>query len=153
MFPILKQPTQLLFSSTQVGVTVHVRSSPKWPVRCFAIEAPEFTAGSSRQEQQQGLVNVIWPLIEVLQSMQIPHNALFVWSAGSLASYVFPRLPQCEYRLQTRESAAPFRFAIAELCGLIIAGDEEAFDAFSEDAYVHFMQTEISLPQVSAALL
>lgn len=150
VFPILKQSRELLFSSTREGVAIHVRSLPKWPVRGFAVEAADVSAGGSQQEQQQRIVSMVWPLIEVLQSMQIPHNFLVVWSERSLESFVFPRQSQREYRLQTRESAAPFRFAIAELCGLLVAGDEEAFEAFSEDAYMRFMLNDVSLSQVSA---
>ncbi|GMF25109.1 unnamed protein product [Phytophthora lilii] len=77
----------------------------------------------------------------------------------ALVVFVFPRQTQCENgvgfftdgvseRGVDPVTVGRLRVAIAELSGLVIAGDHIAYEQLTEELFARIMQEEVSLPPV-----
>ncbi|KAE8980938.1 hypothetical protein PF005_g23474 [Phytophthora fragariae] len=122
-FPVVAQPREEVFRAS--GAIVNV--IPKWKTTCFVIEPED----------------------------------------GGKMVFVFPRQQQCEngVGLFTDETstdasvhsatvhAGRLRIAVAELSGLVIAGDQVAYNHLTEKIFNTILQNEISLPTNEEAVL
>ncbi|KAG6591148.1 gdp-l-galactose phosphorylase 1-like [Phytophthora cinnamomi] len=127
-FPVAAQPRQEVFRAD--GAIVKV--IPTWKTTCFVLE-PERAGTDATQ-----VVKIAWALLELLQAQEIPHNLLVVGEAV----FVFPRQQQRENGI-----------AVAELSGLVIAGDQVAYDNLTEDMFNTVLEKEVSLPPSTEAVL
>lgn len=145
-FPVAAQLREEMF---RVGGAV-VNHLPDWKTTCYAIE-PEDTASDG-----VSVVEVAWALLELLQSQGIPHNVVIV----GLVVFIFPRQPQCENGIglftdsasDSDTTTAPvgrLRIAVAELSGLVIAGDNVAYANLTEELFNMILEKEVSLSAVS----
>lgn len=144
-FPVAAQPREERFRAH--GAIVNV--IPTWKTTCFVIE-PEHAGADATS-----VVKTAWALLALLQARGIPHNLLVV----SNVVFVFPRKEQREngVGLFSDDSstdgsvvhAGRLRVAVAELSGLVIAGDQVAHDSLTEEMFDTILQNEVSLPSVS----
>ncbi|CAH0519940.1 unnamed protein product [Peronospora belbahrii] len=106
------------------------------------------------------VVEIAWTLLELLQSQSIPHNILIV----GMTVFIFPRHAQCENGVglfpdsaSESDTSATFagrlRIAVAELAGLVIAGDSVVYDNLTEDMFNTILQKEVSLNASEEAAL
>ncbi|EEY64330.1 protein kinase [Phytophthora infestans T30-4] len=104
------------------------------------------------------VVHIAWALLELLQARGIPHNLLVV---GTVL-FVFPRQPQCENGVGMLFSdkslddsamvyAGRLRVAVAELSGLIVAGDSVAYENLTEEMFNSILRREVSLSAIAKA--
>lgn len=172
--PILDQTRRELF---RAAGSVVVYEFPDWPMHCYGIGVHDShgaeDGADSISTPERALVDTVWSLVERLQARNTPHNMLIASasppsspSSSSAALQplviVFPRQHQRENGSgffnasesdATRSTGAPgggspLRFAIAELSGLVVAGDDAAFQHFTQDMFVWILENEISLAQV-----
>ncbi|EGZ29578.1 hypothetical protein PHYSODRAFT_469271, partial [Phytophthora sojae] len=116
----------------------------------FALGTSTIHAGADATS----VVKTAWALLALLQARGIPHNLLVV----SNVVFVFPRKEQREngVGLFSDDSstdgsvvhAGRLRVAVAELSGLVIAGDQVAHDSLTEEMFDTILQNEVSLPSV-----
>ncbi|KAL3674871.1 hypothetical protein V7S43_000797 [Phytophthora oleae] len=136
-FPVASQLREEIF---RVNGAV-VKSLPNWKTTCYVVEPMDAV------ENGEDVVKVAWTLLELLQRLDIPHNLVIV---GSVV-FIFPRQLQREngVGLFTDSSAAEhtgrLRIAVAELSGLVIAGDRIAYDQLTEEIFNLVLQKEVSL--------
>ncbi|KAL4154693.1 hypothetical protein PRNP1_006809 [Phytophthora ramorum] len=142
-FPVAAQRREEMFR-VDGGV---VKSLPQWKTTCYAIE-PEDPNGNALH-----VVETAWALLELLQGRGVPHNLLVV----GMVVFIFPRQAQQEngVNLFSTFSAADadgspvhpgrLRIAVAELSGLVIAGDSVAYENLTEEMFNSILQTEVSL--------
>ncbi|KAG7380267.1 Serine/threonine-protein kinase 32A [Phytophthora pseudosyringae] len=148
-FPIAAQPREDAF---RVGGAI-VSHVPSWQATCYAVE-PEDPANDA-----VNVVGITWALLALLQSRGIPHNLVIV----GLVLFIFPRQPQCENgvgllvdsTLDDTLAVHPgrLRIAVAELSGLIIAGDIVAYENLTEEMFNSILQAEVSLSPVEEAAI
>ncbi|KAE8995283.1 hypothetical protein PR003_g20761 [Phytophthora rubi] len=153
-FPVVAQPREEVFRAS--GAIVNV--IPKWKTTCFVIEPED--GGTDAAEP---VIRTAWALLALLQAREIPHNLLVV---GKMV-FVFPRQQQCEngvglFADETSTDASVhsatvhagrLRIAVAELSGLVIAGDQVAYNHLTEKIFNTILQNEISLPTNEEAVL
>lgn len=136
-FPVAAQSREELF---RVNGAI-VKSLPNWRTTCYAVEP------LNAVKNGEDVVKVAWALLELLQQRNIPHNLVIV----GLVVFIFPRQPQCEngVGLFTDDSATEhtgrLRIAVAELSGLVIAGDRIVYDQLTEETFSFVLQKEVSL--------
>jgi hypothetical protein len=142
-FPVVSQPREQLFRVDGVVAS----GLPNWKTTCYAVE-PEVEAGSA------SVVDIVWALLELLQSQGIPHNVL----VAGMVAFVFPRQPQRENGVDFFTDSASavhegrLRIAVAELSGLVIAGDRVVYDELTEDMFNSVLHEEVSLSDVRGLL-
>ncbi|GMF40534.1 unnamed protein product [Phytophthora fragariaefolia] len=145
IFPVANQPREVMFCAD--GAVV--KKIPTWKTSCYVI-APEGDGSDAAQ-----VAEIAWVLLEITQSREIPHNILIV---GDVI-FVFPRQQQRENGLglifaetgnidKTSIRSGRLRIAVAELSGLIIAGDQMVYENLTEDMFNAILQNEISLSPV-----
>uniref|UniRef100_K3WUF2 GDP-D-glucose phosphorylase 1 n=1 Tax=Globisporangium ultimum (strain ATCC 200006 / CBS 805.95 / DAOM BR144) TaxID=431595 RepID=K3WUF2_GLOUD len=156
-FPILNQQRSERF---RFGSVV-VYDFPSWPMRCYAVGIDTSTTQQKSKDshERDALVNSVWRFVELLQTRNVAHNALIAHDElDSPLVIVFPRQLQRESGLGLVEhgrdvtttavsSSGGLRFAIAELAGLVIAGNERTFHGFTQDQYARILETELSLSE------
>lgn len=145
-FPIVAQSRELLFCA---GGAI-VKHLPNWKASCYVIE-PE-----SDTKNAVDVLQISWYLLEILQSREIPHNLIIV----DLVVFIFPRQHQCENGVDllppdnaTTMLTGRLRVAVAELAGLIIAGDETVYHHLTEEVYNTILLTELSLSTEEESVL
>ncbi|RLN88365.1 hypothetical protein BBJ28_00017283 [Nothophytophthora sp. Chile5] len=146
-FPIMVQAREELF---RFGEAI-VHRLPNWPMICYAVQ---LRGGGSSEHGVHELVDAVWGLLGLLQTRETPHNLLIV----DAVVFIFPRQRQRENGVglfaDCQDAGTPevhsgrLRVAVAELSGLVIAGDEVAYKNLTEEMYVNIMQTEVSLTAV-----
>ncbi|DAZ94849.1 TPA: LOW QUALITY PROTEIN: hypothetical protein N0F65_012538 [Lagenidium giganteum] len=162
-FPVLQHDSREMFrfpvaASVGTALTCVVSTIPTWPVRCFSLHVE---GSSTVAEQAMALGRGIQCLVTILQTDDTPFNMVITrWPV--LRAVVFPRKPQQENgrclgwqdpSIQTSASPRSFRFAVAELAGLVVATDQRGFDVLSEDMYARILTEEISISQVRSLSL
>ncbi|KAI9986252.1 hypothetical protein PInf_025178 [Phytophthora infestans] len=141
-FPVAAQHREEIF---QVGGAI-VKCLPSWRTTCYVIEPEDAVKDAVH------VVHIAWALLELLQARGIPHNLLVV---GTVL-FVFPRQPQCENGVGMLFSdkslddsamvyAGRLRVAVAELSGLIVAGDSVAYENLTEEMFNSILRREVSL--------
>ncbi|CEG42324.1 gdp-l-galactose phosphorylase 1-like [Plasmopara halstedii] len=137
-FPVTFQVRKLLH---QVRGAI-VSSLPNWKTSCYVIEPKDVSTDVDH------VVRIGWYLLEILQSRGIPHNLLIV----GLVIFIFPRQLQRENGVNlfssdktTTISTGRLRIAVAEVAGLVVAGDSTAYHALTEEMLNMILQTEVSL--------
>ncbi|KAG2808474.1 hypothetical protein PC129_g15507 [Phytophthora cactorum] len=136
-FPVAAQHREEMF---RVGGAI-VKYLPSWKTTCYVIE-PQDAARNAIH-----VVQIAWALLELLQARGIPHNLVIV----DTVMFIFPRQPQCENGVglfsddTATEHAGRLRIAVAELSGLIVAGDSVVYENLTEEMFNSILQTEVSL--------
>lgn len=152
-FPVTYQPRVDLF---RVGTSVIAQRLPQWPMACYAVGLHRDGMGNADTASCEvaGVVEVAWGLIRALQQREIPHNVL-ITSVPELVIWVFPRQPQRENGVHLfgsdggdGDSIGRLRFAVAEVAGLIVAGDGAAFQGLSEASFSQILRDEVSISPV-----
>ncbi|CAI5722117.1 unnamed protein product [Peronospora effusa] len=149
-FPVVTQLREEMFRIAGVVVKYLL----DWKTTSYVLE-PEDPASNETH-----VMEIAWTMLELLQSQKIPHNLLVV---GRVV-FIFPRQPQRENGTglstdsasetdTTTTSAGSLRIAVAELSGLIIAGDSAMYDNLTEEMFNTILNKEVSLvPSEEAAL-
>ncbi|CAI5734043.1 unnamed protein product [Peronospora destructor] len=149
-FPVATQLREELF---RIGGVV-VKYLLDWKTTSYVIE-PEDPASNEAH-----VMEIAWTILELLQAQEIPHNLLVV---GRVV-FIFPRQPQRENGAglwtdsasetdTTTASAGRLRIAVAELSGLIIAGDSAVYDNLTEVMFNTILKKEVSLVASEEAAL
>ncbi|CAH0475512.1 unnamed protein product [Peronospora belbahrii] len=149
-FPVATQVRDEMF---RVGGVV-VKHMLDWKTTCYVVEPEDSASGGAH------VVEIAWTLLELLQSQSIPHNILIV----GMTVFIFPRHAQCENGVglfpdsaSESDTSATFagrlRIAVAELAGLVIAGDSVVYDNLTEDMFNTILQKEVSLNASEEAAL
>jgi len=153
-FPVTHQPRVEMF---RVGASAVAQRLPQWPMVCYAVGLGH--SGRNETVKETGdidvasVVEVAWTLIHVLQQREIPHNVL-VTSVPEVVVWVFPRQPQRENGVHLFSGGVGrLRFAIAEVAGLIVAGDEAVFQGMNEAAFTQILRDEVSIASVRLGVL
>ncbi|TMW64801.1 hypothetical protein Poli38472_008968 [Pythium oligandrum] len=149
-FPVVSQPRDELFRF-RPGPTrssVAISSIRHWPMHCLAIEPAEKT-------QLDALAAAVWLVVSKLQQEDIPHNLLLVWKPTPVV-FVFPRQAQRISTLQLpvdsgddSHQCGQLQFAVAEVAGLLVAGDEPTFRLISEESFCRILKQDVSLTQIT----
>lgn len=106
------------------------------------------TVKATRDVAVADVVEVAWALVHVLQQREIPHNVL-VTGVPDVVVWVFPRQPQRENGVSLfGGDPGRLRFAIAEVAGLIVAGDDEVYQGMDEAAFAQILRDEVSIAPV-----
>ncbi|KAF1328942.1 Ciliate-e2/ciliate-e2-unclassified protein kinase, partial [Globisporangium splendens] len=156
-FPILNQQRSERFRFGNVVVY----DFPFWPIHCYAagIDASTTQQKSVDPRERETLVNAVWCFVELLQARNVAHNVLIGHDEPDFPLViVFPRQLQRESSIgpveqggyvttTTASSSGCLRFAIAELAGLVIAGDEKTLNELTQDQYARILETEVSLSE------
>lgn len=135
-FSVAAQTREELF---RIGGTV-VKHLPNWFTTCYVLE-PDV---SSKDELH--IVQIAWHLLNLLQTREVPYNLIII----DTVIFIFPRQPQCEngitlIPIRDTVQAGGLRIAVAELAGLIIAGDSAVYRALDEKAFTLIARKEVSL--------
>ncbi|RLN20134.1 hypothetical protein BBJ28_00011498 [Nothophytophthora sp. Chile5] len=146
-FPIMIQAREEVFRFGEVIV----HWLPDWPMICYAVQLKN---GHDSDHGVHELIDTVWGLLELLQTRETPYNLLIV----DAVVFIFPRQRQRENGVglfaDCQDAGTPevhsgrLRVAVAELSGLVIAGDKVAYKNLTEEMYVTIMQTEVSLAAV-----
>ncbi|ETO67860.1 hypothetical protein F444_15250 [Phytophthora nicotianae P1976] len=136
-FPVAAQHREEIFR-VDGAIVKHLLS---WKTACYAIEPEDATRDAVH------VVEIAWALLDLLQARGIPHNLIIV---GTVV-FIFPRQPQCENGVRlfpvdtTTEHAGRLRIAVAELSGLIVAGDSVVYENLTEEMFNLVLQNEVSI--------